>query len=105
MRVLAGGSCAGRVDAVLDLALGEHHLDRIACALQAGHDPVFQRVDAPRCPRDLAGKLPQAGAERSARYESLHETSFSSIAADRHREAAHLRRFHTPGWVDTTRTV
>ena len=47
-------------DAILELALGEHHLDRVALVLETGHDNVLERVDAPRRPRDLAGQPPQA---------------------------------------------
>ena len=51
---------APQPDAILELALGEHHLDRIAFALEAGHNNVLERVDAPRRARDLTGQPPQA---------------------------------------------
>ena len=53
-------SRAPQPDAILELALGKHHLDRIALVLETGHDNVLERVDAPRRPRDLAGQPPQA---------------------------------------------
>ena len=86
---------APQPDAILELALGEHHLDRIAFVLETGHNNVLQRVDAPRRPRDLAGQPPQA---ELGRRDVEHEIEQPSRRRRRRRRCAESsRRARTRG--------